>query len=207
MIGRNPDCHLFLARAFVAGGWQVRMEIDVEAALALAEDRPTLILLTDADGAAEAAGSLRARSVVAASVPILALADTGSAEPADGIDAYLTADLAPAALVAEAQSWQPDEELATVARLEAAFGSHEIGALLERFRGELVRTLAALDWYDMADTAHRLAGIAGTLGFAAVSRDWLAVSEGEAVDRHTIYRHLRVAIATIDRVASGASGA
>jgi HPt (histidine-containing phosphotransfer) domain-containing protein len=71
--------------------------------------------------------------------------------------------------------------------------------MLSRFRDQLAEALAADD--DMTARqarAHKIAGIGGTLGFADLSRTWLAVSEGDESAWEGARASARRAMRTID---------
>lgn len=78
--------------------------------------------------------------------------------------------------------------------MAALFGRDALLPVVEGLRTELQQ---ALDRPDAAD-AHRIAGLAGTLGFAAASASWQAVDQG-GEDRATALNDSRVALIAIDR--------
>lgn len=136
-------------------------------------------------------------------LPVLALAPDDWIERHDwralGYDAAVPAEALPEALADALADWHRDATLATLDRLEASFGAAEVAALVERFG---VMLTAARDEHDLAalaDMAHRVAGIAGTLGFAALGRLWLRFSEGETGLADSARRAAAHAIETIAR--------
>lgn len=68
-------------------------------------------------------------------------------------------------------------------RLEASFGRKPVHALLRGLAEQLDAAMKSLDQGEAAPAAHRIAGVAGTLGFAALGRAWLSLSEGEDAAR------------------------
>jgi HPt (histidine-containing phosphotransfer) domain-containing protein len=74
-----------------------------------------------------------------------------------------------------------------IADLKALIGEAKCEAALQRFREELHACLSAIEAHapDQAEHAHRLAGVAGLLGFEDLeekSRSFLAASHGDAGD-------------------------
>lgn len=82
-------------------------------------------------------------------------------------------------------------------RLIDVYGAAAIAPMLTRFADLLDEALAALDSPGAPATAHRVAGVAGTLGFGALGRQWLALSEGHGVDMAALRIASRHAIATL----------
>lgn len=78
-------------------------------------------------------------------------------------------------------------------RMAALFGRDALLPVVEGLRHELQQ---ALDRPEVAD-AHRIAGLAGTLGFAVASAAWQAVDQGGG-DIGTALRHSRTALIAID---------
>lgn len=75
--------------------------------------------------------------------------------------------------------WSHAERLATLERLAATFGAAPVADLLRGLRRLLERALADEDAAaGRTGDAHRIAGLAGTLGFAGLGRRWLRVAEG-----------------------------
>ncbi len=136
-------------------------------------------------------------------LPVLALAPDDWIRRHDwralGYDGTVAAEAMPEALVDALADWHRDATLATLDRLEASFGAVEVAALVERFGAMLAAARDERDPTALADMAHRVAGIAGTLGFAALGRLWLRFSEGETGLADSARRAAAHAIATIAR--------
>jgi hypothetical protein len=107
--------------------------------------------------------------------------------------ARLDRDL-PAALA----DWLHAERLAVLARLATAFGAANVATLTGGLRGLLVTALAERDDDALAGQAHRIAGLAGTLGFARLGRQWLRVADAERPITLATRRATDHAILTID---------
>ncbi len=73
------------------------------------------------------------------------------------------------------------------------FGRDGLRPVVEGLRTELQQ---ALDRPEAAD-AHRIAGLAGTLGFAAVSTSWQAIDQG-GKDKTSALRDSRTALTAIN---------
>lgn len=93
--------------------------------------------------------------------------------------------------------WSPDARIAALDRLAGTFGSEAVKKLVNGLAGLLQEALAAPDHEARAAVAHRVAGLAGTLGFAAVGREWLRVAEGERPPADYLRRITRHALETI----------
>lgn len=79
-------------------------------------------------------------------------------------------------------------------RMAALFGRDALMPIVAGLRTELQQ---AIDRPDAAD-AHRIAGLAGTLGFAWVSASWQAVDQG-GDDRAAALRDSRMALIALER--------
>ena len=136
-------------------------------------------------------------------LPVLVLAPDDWATRHDwralGYDAAVSAEAMPEALADALADWHRDATLATLDRLEASFGEAEVAGLVERFGAMLAAARDERDPAALADMAHRVAGIAGTLGFAALGRLWLRFSEGETGLADSARRAAAYAIETIAR--------
>ncbi|TCP34772.1 hypothetical protein EV292_103199 [Sphingomonas sp. BK235] len=185
-----------IAGALAQIGWHAA------APVAGAALRPEVILCAVDEGG-RAAATLRAGAIELAQVPVVALASAEWIAATDwrgaGYDAAVDRAASPAALADALGAWRRDETLATLDRLEATFGSHAFGDLLRSFRRLLERVRDDRDDAAIAALAHRVAGIAGTLGFAALGQWWLRFSEGEVELAGTARRAAAHAIATLDR--------
>ncbi len=118
---------------------------------------------------------------------------------ASGFDGALPKPCDPATLATTIAPWTPDGTLAGVERLAGVFGAAEIAVLVARFRDQLAEALDGLDYATDRMAAHRIAGLAGTLGFARVGQSWLALSEGDDAMRESARRAARATLRQIDR--------
>ncbi len=179
----------FAAVVLRSARWHVDEIEDGPAAIHMVRERRYALVLMDIqmpdmDGF-EAARAIRAGDGPAAAVPILAFTALrredaiGRAEAA-GMDGFIAKPFTAEALIAAAELWRPDNAAHPAARLASIFGAAEIASLIERFRLQLQEALVSPDPAGShRPRAHQIAGVAGTLGFADVSRTWLAVAEGD----------------------------
>jgi hypothetical protein len=115
------------------------------------------------------------------------------------MDGHIAKPFTPETLLSAVEPWRPRGEPNPAASLAAIFGHAEIAAMLSRFRDQLAEALAADDGLTARQArAHKIAGISGTLGFAEVSRTWLAVSEGDESAWEDARASARRAMRTID---------
>lgn len=200
---------VFVRRVLSATGWAVAEAINGEETIAVANARVPDLVIMDigmprGDGA-HATRMIRGGPAPLASVPILAytMMRLDDAEiRALGMDGRVPKPCTPEVLAAAAAHWRPDCETAGAHRLAEVFGVAELASLVARFRAQLADAVVKLDAGDVT-AAHRIAGVAGTLGFAAVSASWVAVSEGDVASRDQARRDARIAIAQIDRDSPG----
>lgn len=205
VVDDEPLNRQFVATVLVAAGWRVAEAASGEDALARTGPAPALVLMDlcmPGLGGIETVARLRARGGAWGTVPVVAFTTTRLADPAPllarGFDDYCAKPCPPDELVAAAARWRPGEA-ATIARLEDRFGTAELRPVVIGFRALLAEALDRLASDGAATMAHRVAGLAGTLGFAALGRRWLALSEGEPVDAAALRRETRRAIAELDR--------
>jgi CheY-like chemotaxis protein len=171
-----------------AAGWQVDSVETARAAIAAVQKADYALVLMDIqmpdmDGF-DATQAIRAGDGPASVVPIIAFTALRRAEAAvrmreTRMDGYVAKPFTPEALTSAVEPWRPDGEYKAAERLSAIFGAAEIDGLLGRFRDQLDEALDVAEDGDARRLrAHKIAGIAGTLGFPEVSRTWMAVAEG-----------------------------
>ncbi len=168
------------------------------------EHQPDLILLDPSLGgdAASAVAALRAAGKPLRNTPILAFA-RAEAAPVDlslqGIDGHIAKPATAAALIAAVEPWRPAGDLAGAQRLIETFGEAAIAPMVARFGGQLADAVVGLGATVSADELHRVAGIAGTLGFGRLSASWQRLSQGDAAILPVARRDARRVLAEIDR--------
>lgn len=196
---------VFVRRVLSAAGWAVVEASDGDEAVIVARATlPDLVIMDinmpRSDGKA-ATRAIRADPPPLCSVPVLAysvLAFDDDEIRQMGMDGCVAKPCSPDALVATANHWRPADETAGVHRLVNVFGEAELVQIVAHFRNELVEAIVELDACSTV-SAHRIAGIAGTLGFDAVSASWLKLSNGQTEAAGQARRDARIAIAQIDR--------
>ena len=196
------------ASLLVGAGWAVESAPSGNAALDLLVHVPcaTLFLLNPemhGTSGVEIVAAIRASTFPAAAAPIVAYTARVPTDPehlyASGFDDILVRSSRPEDLLSTVTAWQPDGSDDSLGRLEASFGAEQIGSMVSRFGELLSDALAALREGSAQPIAHRVAGVAGILGFSAVGKAWLAISEGDGSARGEARRESRRALAAIAR--------
>lgn len=118
---------------------------------------------------------------------------------AAGFDDRLDNPIAPDAVNALANRWRPLPQGAATRRLVASFGVATMEPMLVRFADLLEDALMDMTGTSSRALAHRVAGVAGTLGFEELGRHWLALSEGDETKQPDARIASRLAIGTILR--------
>lgn len=195
LIDSDLDGIVAAAALAVRYGWPYRLSA---AATVLASEDEILLHAADADTVPNVRGALLATPapiVALASPAWLAATDWSAQGYVAAVEWHrLSADLP--GVIAE---WRHDTRLATIERLAATFGAAPIAGLLQGLRHALEAALHAPMNMSLVEEAHRIAGVAGSLGFAALGRHWLRISQrGSTIDagarRATVH-----ALATLDR--------
>jgi CheY-like chemotaxis protein len=196
-------------RVLTHAGWNVEEAANGADAIVAAQERDFALILMDiqmpgTDGFA-ATRQIRAAGGHGASVPILAFTaippgDAIARARAAGMDGHIAKPFTPETLLAAVTPWRPEGGAAhPTASLAAIFGKAEVASLLARFRDQLIEALTAEEEpNERRSRAHKIAGISGTLGFKDVSRQWLAVSEGDESAWDDARTTARRALRTID---------
>jgi CheY-like chemotaxis protein len=205
VVDDEPANRAFVRNVLTAAGWIVTEAEGGVEAVAMAQAAPPHLIvmdidMPDLDGWATTA-AIRASAPPASGVPILAYTTmrVDDAEVhARGLDGRLPKPCPPDELAAAVARWRPDGEVSRALKLGEIFGHEEIAKLVARFHEQLIDALADID-ADRVDIAHRIAGVAGTLGFADVSSSWQRLSEGDPTAKPDARRDARVAIARIER--------
>ena len=115
-----------------------------------------------------------------------------------GVDDVLPKPCSAEALIQACEKWRPEQLPPAFVKLQEAFGTAAALDLLDRFRQLLIEVLGSLATGRPRDLAHRVAGMAGMLGFTALGQQWLGLSEGEDTDLEALRYATRRAIVTID---------
>lgn len=172
---RDIDRHSAGQWAAASGAWEVATAAPVEAASWVAHRPPALALIVPDRGQQRSeppAAAIRRAGGRGADVPLIGIG--GHFPLLDGSIDELRSCSASAAL----RRWTPRDEAPALARLGASFGVDAIGQLLDGLHAQLSALLAMTTLDDaLRGTAHRIAGLSGTLGFATLSAAWRAVSE------------------------------
>lgn len=132
---------------------------------------------------------LRAAADWTREVPIIAFTTIGPAAGAQhfidrGFDGLLSKPFAASDLIALVRRWVPVElpviaEGDRASQLADLLGREAADAMIDRMRTNLLEAVETIDaGGDERALGHRLGGLAGTLGFPALSAAWLALEDG-----------------------------
>jgi hypothetical protein len=201
MIDDDAGDRCFAGQLFASLGWEP-VGTATDGWQQVARGTAPALVLRGA-GNAPAVDVLRTHPAVR-DAPIVAWVAAAQAMPADVDDVLDKATGAPG-MKALAQRWRPDDPSATLDGLEAALGTEEIGEMIGRLRAQLTAALAALTTTDHPAEAHRIAGIAGMLGFGQLGAAWLAVSQGAEGSSTTARIATRRALWALRRRCEGVS--
>lgn len=206
VVDDEPANRAFVRNILTASGWIVTEAKGGREAVDAALASPPHLIVMDIDmpGMDGWAATEAIRSTGSPLSGVAILAYTTTSVGADeihrrGMDGRLHKPCTPDDLIAEVARWRPDGEASRAVALGEIFGKEEIARLVDRFRDQLADALSALDAGEAEAQAHRIAGVAGTLGFGEVSASWLRLSEGDDTARDDARRDARIAIAKIDR--------
>lgn len=155
----------------------------------------------------QAAADIRAAAGWARRAPIIAFTTHGPAAGEQhfidrGFDGLLSKPFVAGDLIAVIRRWTPFDLPVTgdgdrSSQLAGLLGREAADAMIDRMRIDLVEAIEAIDaGGDERALGHRLGGLAGMLGFPALSAAWLALEDGgmalwptaRAITRETIAR-------------------
>lgn len=186
------------AKPIAAGaGWRVVAARDIRDALATLASGVGLVLVHSGADAAGIVTAIRTSGLTAAAVPIALLGDTQAADSSDTQPDLRIADGAADDIPALLAPWQPQPLPDAFHRIEVAFGAETVRDMALRLCAVLAEALDALGTPIAADAAHKVAGVAGTLGFGDLGQHWLAVSHDPTAEPMTLRRQTRTTIAAI----------
>lgn len=193
-----------LTELLARDSWRVTY-IPVDTTPTSSADAHALLLVALPPDAADAWLARRHGNAAQAAPAIVVLSPDGAVDPWTWVrrgwdDAATRDDLATVAA-----RWRPPA--CSLARLEGVFGVAEVAqlslGLRERLAAAVTMLRACDDRAALAETAHRLAGICGILGFDDAGRSWRALAEARDLPLPDVHRATRLAIAAIDRHYAG----
>lgn len=204
LLGETAANDRRVVRDILSGaGWDVVEAQDAASLLSQAcEHRPALTLLDDVLSDDRILLALRAAALPLRTMPILAFTRDVVATDAlwaRGLDGRIAKPASAAALVAAVAPWRPAGELAGAHRLAELFGEAAIVPLVARFGAQLADAVGGLGTTVSADVLHRLAGVAGTLGFDRICASWEGLSQGDVAILPVARREARLVLAQLDR--------
>lgn len=170
-------------------GWSCRGGSNEDEAVTHIGEGAAIILLDGDMGAALIAstiGKMRDLPGFAAGAPALLYAEADF-EPVGGVSDRIDPPLSEASLVAAIENWAGPvrdhdfrHEDNPPYRMVRLAGRERASALFTGFARSLAEALEALDeGQNITRIAHNIAGMAGTMGFAALSRQWSLVDHGD----------------------------
>lgn len=131
--------------------------------------------------------------------PSIIVGSVDDAAPEDiPVDMNIDSACSDGTLRAMLDAWRPTSDVANFQRTADAFGTQP---LLKVARGFVRELSVAIDSMDKGDftAAHRIGGLAGTLGFRRASEAWLRIDEGDVSDLAGARREARLAQAAVSR--------
>jgi hypothetical protein len=179
-----------ICRTMMESGWQVDLSV---APPSPKIDAQVDLLIFDRRATGQNVEFVQLRNAAKAT-PIVALVENDA--PAQGFDAVIDARMDAEQLAAALEPWRPTPDAARLEQIGAAMGMAAIRSIANGLAEELDSAVAELDAGEVT-RAHRIAGLAGTLGFSAVSGAWNALSHGEMEQAPTARREARLAVAAI----------
>lgn len=190
LVDNELAYHAILAAMLPSVG-RVDLAATREEAVAAVRARPYDLVLLDIEmpgrDGYRVVADLRAAAEWAQMAPILAFTtlhpEGGERHFIDrGFDGWLGKPFAAADLFAAVRRWIPGLPAADdgrSSRLADLLGQEAADAMVERMLTDLTEAVAAIDaGGDERALGHRLGGLAGMLGFRALSAAWLALEEG-----------------------------
>lgn len=198
LANRTPLLEVGGTVPVVAGvDWRTVTTHDMEDILATLASGVGLVLIHSGADSAGVIAAIRTSGQPAAAVPIAILGGTQASGSPDAQPDLHIADRMADDIPAILASWRPVPLPETYGRLKATFGADTVRDMALRLCIVLAEALDALDTPAAADTAHKVAGVAGTLGFAELGQQWLAVSHDPAAEPAGLRRDTRRTIAAI----------
>lgn len=195
LVDDEPAYHAIVSALLVPRGGAVDGAGDAASALeAIRSRRYDLILvdinMAEADGY-DAVAAIRAAGDWTRAVPILAFTAEqitgGERHYLDaGFDGWLPKPFQAAELIMTLQRWLGVDRVGTIAeqpeaKLAALIGAGPAAVMIERFHAGLAEAVEEIDaGSDARSPAHRIGGLAGTLGFPVLSAAWLSLQHGDA---------------------------
>lgn len=192
LVDDEPAYHAIVA-ALLAGMGAIDFAGDDAAAVAAVRARPYDLILIDIEmpgrDGYQVATDIRATAEWARLVPIVAFT---TLRPADGeqhfidrgFDDWLAKPFAATDLFALVRRWLGGDQPAIAvderrSQLADLLGRDQADAMVDRMLASFAEAVDAIDaGDDERALGHRLGGLAGTLGFPALSAAWLALEDG-----------------------------
>lgn len=204
VVDDDPIQRAVSVRMLESMGWTTAEAGDGEAAIVETRSLDPDLILMDLqmpvlDGWG-AVGRIRARSEHGGWLPVVACTTQGDVTEAQlrsaGFDGLLRKPIDAKELAAVVDTWSPSALHRQAQNLRSLFTSSELDQLWQGLSDQLRALLSETDAV-VAQQAHRIAGLAGTLGFVDLGKRWLAVSEGDLASAPSARRMARTTVARI----------
>lgn len=203
----EPANHILAGAVMARHGWALDGVNDGEAAVRAVAAGKYAVVLMDIDmprmdGYAATAAIRGGESGGPAIIAFTAVrvADALHHFRSRGMDDYLAKPFTAESLCAAVARWLPATAPSPQTRLEPLLGADVAHSLLYRFREQLAEALETIDRREgQESSAHRLGGLAGTLGFGPLASAWIAISEGDESAREAARVESRKALVLLDR--------
>lgn len=176
--------------------WSVAMASNDSNTMLSQLDSVGVILIHSDCDPSDTIATIRTSGRSAAAIPIAVMGSLPQRSAGEQPDLWLTG-LNEAELSAALEPLRPIPLSDSYHRIEATFGAETVRGMAQRLCAVLVEALDALGTLAAAATAHRVAGVAGTLGFADLGARWLELSHDPDLDTGTLERDTRRTIAAI----------
>ncbi|QUT04888.1 Hpt domain-containing protein [Sphingobium phenoxybenzoativorans] len=211
VLSRDDALQQWITGVLAPFGWSCLQASDIEAAAAHAKDGAAIILLDGAAGAktiAAAITEIRALPGFAAGIPAILYAEADF-EPVGGMNDRIDPPLDQARFMAMLENWSGpvsdhpfrDAENPQYRMVRLA-GRERAASLFAGFARSLTEALNALDeGQNIGRIAHNIAGMAGTMGFAALSKQWSTVDHGDLTALPAAHEAARKVLESLNRSA------
>ncbi|WP_238147242.1 response regulator [Rhizorhabdus dicambivorans] len=193
LIDDEAAYHAMVSALLGGRGVEVAAVADSDEALAAVMRQRFALILLDiqlgADDGRELVGSLRRMRPWLADCPIVAFTTMRPAAGESyfidrGFDGWLPKPFKAADLIALARRWLGADrvgELSEESPLAKLLGEEAAASMIERLHVHLSEAVAEIDGgADPRPVGHRVGGLAGTLGFPALSAAWLSLQDNSA---------------------------
>ncbi len=195
LVDDEPAYHAIVSALLVSRGGAVDGVSSTAEALDAVRGQPYDLILVDihltGDDGYDLVGDIRAAAEWARVTPILAFTTEhlagGERHYIDaGFDGWLPKPFQAAELITTLGRWLGAGRIGSVGelpsdKLSALLGAEIAAGMIDRFHASLAEAVADIDaGGDSKGPGHKMGGLAGMLGFAALGAAWLSLEDGDA---------------------------